>query len=249
MKRSCRNACLALFAFLQFTPAHGAQALPKCSQDHPGQQHRRESLLKRGDSRMTFSAAGHATKFAVERFRLQDLVTEADIERVSKQMYDFLVWKLGSPTAAASQWLTAGYQHFDKGYSDEAAGMLLGVIDFQKKDPELKLPKWMQDYIKAKVAESGEGIATALTAYGVPEPLAKLLGGLAEKELAKIADRNTVGVFMPKSFDVDNRLVDAAIAARRSASRSGSPAASGAGPKTGLPGNIRLPGGTKPRPR
>src|ERR1043166_8070870 len=99
----------------------GANAeLPKCSQDHPGKQHRLESVAKHGDSRMTLSVAGHTTKYAMERFNLDGLVTQAEIDRFfhlkngkgGGQMYNFLKWKLASPSAVSGQFVTAGYQHF-----------------------------------------------------------------------------------------------------------------------------------------
>src|SRR6266542_1196181 len=123
-----------------------AMSYPKCSQDHPNKEHRLESLTRRGDSRMLWSAAGHTVKYSVERFRIADLIDTNGWESCKKgrncpayfdEMYRFLVWKLGTPALGAAQWLSAGYEHFDKAYSDEAAGILLGLIDFRNVKPEI----------------------------------------------------------------------------------------------------------------
>jgi hypothetical protein len=88
-----------------------------------------ESLAKHGDARMGMSAAGHAALYAIQRFHLEDFkVSQADIDRAQKEVYEFLKWKLGSATAVAAQFVSAGYQHFDRAYSDEAAAALLGAI-------------------------------------------------------------------------------------------------------------------------
>lgn len=119
---------------------------PKCNRRHPGRQHRAESLAKRGDSRMGFSAAGHSVRYAIHRYGISDIVKEADIARADKDMYEFLKWKTGSASLLAAQWLTAGYQHYDS-HADEAAASLLGY-DLPGPKHQLRLPKELATYIK-----------------------------------------------------------------------------------------------------
>jgi hypothetical protein len=137
---------------------------PKCNRRHPGRQHRAESLAKRGDSRMGFSAAGHSVRYAIHRYGISDIVKEADIARADKDMYEFLKWKTGSASLLAAQWLTAGYQHYDS-HADEAAASLLGY-DLPGPKNQLRLPKELTEYIKKQVdsaaTESNSEICDAM---------------------------------------------------------------------------------------
>jgi len=89
------------------------------------------------------------------------------------------------------------------------------VFDFKAQKPELEVPKWMQSWIEQQVGKSGEAIAKLLESHGVPAVIAGPLGQKIEDALANVARHNAVGMFVPKSFNVDNRLVEAAITARR----------------------------------
>jgi hypothetical protein len=141
---------------------------PKCNRRHPGRQHRMESLAKQGDSRMGLSAAGHSVRYAIHRYSISDIVTEADIARADKDMYEFLKWKTGSASLLAAQWLTAGYQHYDS-HADEAAASLLGY-DLPGPRNQLGLPKELATYIKQQTdsaaAETNAEICGALFSEG-----------------------------------------------------------------------------------
>lgn len=193
-------------------PARG-QEYPACDQDHPNGARRAESLFKRGDVYMVRRLSGHTVLYATRRYGLQEHFDDEAIQVAAGKLYDFLKWKLGSPSLVALQWLSDGYQHFDKTYVDEAAAILLGVIEVDVGQPELRLPPFMQDWIMAQVGKTGEAIAAFLVTKGVPAPLAKILGDRVEQALADLYDRNLVGVYIPKSYDVDNRLVEAAVLA------------------------------------
>jgi hypothetical protein len=128
---------------------------PHCTRKHPGRQHRAESLVKQGDSRMALSAARHTVRYAIDRYGIQDIVTEADIDRADDDVYRFYSWKLGNPALVAAQWLTAGYQHFDS-HADEAAASLLGY-DLPGPGNVLRLPKVLTAWLKTQVdSASGE---------------------------------------------------------------------------------------------
>ena len=66
----------------------------------------------KGDSRTTRSVAGHTTAFAIKRFKIADLVTDDDVRRAQREMYDLLKWKLGNPTAVCVTYIGHGYGHF-----------------------------------------------------------------------------------------------------------------------------------------
>ena len=197
--------------------ATGARAgdLPNCKQDHPGRQNRLEDSIKKGDSEIAKKVAKHCVKYSIQRFGLDGLVSDAEIDNAKDRMYSFLKWKLGSPSAICGQWVSSGYGHFDKAYSDEAGALVLGIFQFEDKEPELKVPAWLQQSLVAKAGSSGPAIASLLASYGVPEVIAVPIGNTIAAELAKATERNTVGYYLPKEFDFDNRLLNAAVAARR----------------------------------
>lgn len=196
-------------------PAAFAGDLPNCKQNHPGRQNRVEDSIKKGDSEIARKVAKHCVKYSIQRYGLDGLVSEAEIDNAKSRMYSFLKWKLGSPSAVSGQWISSGYGHFDKAYSDEAGALVLGVFQFEDKEPELKVPAWLQKSLVAKAGSSGPGIAALLSSYGVPEVIAVPIGNKIAAELAKATERNTVGYYLPKEFDFDNRLLEAAVVARR----------------------------------
>ena len=188
--------------------------LPNCKQDHPGRQNRVEDSIKKGDAEIAKKVAKHCVKYAIQRFGLEGLVSDAEIDHAKDRMYSFLKWKLGSPSAVCGQWVSSGYGHFDRAYSDEAGALALGIFEFTDKEPELKVPAWLQKSLVAKAGSSGPAIASLLASYGVPEVIAMPIGNKIAAELAKATERNTVGYYLPKDFDFDNRLLNAAVAAR-----------------------------------
>lgn len=204
-------ACLA-FA-LRGECGEPAPDEPKCSQKHVGRQHRLESVAKRGDARMAKSAAGHAVAYAVERFRIADLVTEQDRTRATGQMYSFLKWKLGNPTAIAGQFITAGYQHFDKAYSDEAAAALLGfgIPGESGGQAEFQMPAKLVDLWLLVQQKVGIPLTAAVleAEYGIPAALS----GPVLQALAKVAAKQAkkLGFNMPKKFDFPNKLIHQTI--------------------------------------
>jgi hypothetical protein len=213
-----------------------AQA-PRCTQDHPGRQHRAESVLKRGDARMVLSAGGHATLYALQRYGLEGMFTDAEIKAAQEEMRDFLNWRNGSDAANAAQFVTAGYEHYDRAYSDEAAAMLLGLVTVHRgKQPDFVLPPWMLEYVKKNIKDpkNAQEIGAFLESeVGIPQPFATQLAQRALNEYAKLVPE-AVSLFMPKAWDVDNRLVEAALVARRNTATAG---------VTPTPRGVRVPAG------
>ena len=235
MPRLARTA-LALSLTLVMPAAARAGDRPSCDQNHPNAQNRAEDALKKGDSEIAKKVAKHCVKYAIQRWNLEGLVSEAEVDAAKDRLYSFLKWKLGSPSAVCGQWVSAGYGHFDKAYSDEAGALLIGIFRFEEKQPEILVPPWLQKTLVAEAASTGPAIAAVLSTYGVPEAVAKPLGDKLAAELAKATERNTVGYYLPKEFDYDNRLLDAAVAARRAH------AAQAVDPKSGP----EKPQGTRP---
>lgn len=183
---------------------------------HRPQSTRADQVRRHGDAKMTKRVANHTVKEAILRYELKDLVSDQEVDRAKGEMYNFLKWKLGGPSAIAGQYVSSGYNHFEKAYTDEAAAMLLGVISFANKEPELVMPEWMQTYLKVQAGASGVAIAAFLQGYGVPAPIAAAIGSKVAEELTQTVQRN-VKAFIPKSYDVDNRIVRVAIKARQEA--------------------------------
>jgi hypothetical protein len=98
------------------------------------------------------SAAGHATLYAIERFGMGSLnFSQDDIRRAQPEVYEFLKWKLGSPAAIAAQFIAAGYQHFDRSYSDKAAAALLGTdLPSGQNGAQMTLSPWFHSALEAE---------------------------------------------------------------------------------------------------
>ncbi len=193
-------------------------SMPPCTQHHPGREHRIEAVAKAGDAHMAMSAAGHATLYAIQRFHLENVYL--DIDHAQREVYEFLKWKMGNPAAIAAQFIAAGYQHFDRAYSDEAAAALLGTdLPSEQNGAQMTLSSNFTAKLKEEIDKDlGPGASYGgieeeiILGYGAPEPIAyQIATALA---VYKAGQMPRVGFNMPKSWDIDNRLVEAMIAAR-----------------------------------
>ncbi len=153
------EAALALCALAAPATASAQQSYPKCTQDHPGRSQRALKFpAVWGDTRVLKSVASHTVKYAIVRYGIQDLVQPPDIEHATKEMYDFFSWKYGNPTLVASQWVTAGYQHFDH-HADEAAAALLGM-ELPGPGAQVRLPKELTQWLHAQVDTAAQSSST-----------------------------------------------------------------------------------------
>ncbi len=214
MKNNPKVLLTAAAVLLCYLVGVSLNELAEAHGKHRPRATRVDQVRRHGDAKMTKRIAGHTIKEAILRYKLEEIVAQEDIERGKKEMYNFLKWKLGGPGAVAGQYVSSGYDHFEKAYTDEAGGILLGVISFANKEPELVMPKWMQDYLKVQAGATGPAIAKYLESEGVPKELAAKIGQKVAEALVAGVERN-VAAFMPKSYDIDNRLVRAAIRAKK----------------------------------
>ncbi|HEY7726866.1 MAG TPA: hypothetical protein VID50_00265 [Candidatus Eisenbacteria bacterium] len=245
MTRTTQQALAAGIAALFLVCGAGAASAkeyPKCQLSHPGRADRAKRLLADGDTEVCKSIAKHVVKYAIAKYGLEGVVTnEAEIKEARKEMYDFLKWKLGNPSAVAAQWVSAGYKHFDKAYSDEAGAAALGS-DLPGPGAELKLPRELSAWLKAKVDSVGmssegeaslcdqltgggegpaSGPAGAPGGEGEDDAGSALLGVGCEltlsavKEALKLAiDRIGISLSTGTHWDISNRSVELMAYAR-----------------------------------
>jgi hypothetical protein len=172
---------------------------PNCDQNHPNRQNRLEDSVKKGDSEIAKKVAKHVVKYSIQRFALEGMFTDAEYDNAKERMYSFLKWKLGSPSAICGQWVSSGYGHFDKAYSDEAGALLIGIFRFEDKDPEIQVPAWLQKTLVAEAGSTGPAIAAALANYGVPEVIAKPIGDKIAAELPRSRSATRSATTCPRS--------------------------------------------------
>src|SRR6267143_6035201 len=166
-----------------------------------------------GDSKISMDVVHRTTSYAIDRYKLKDLVKDADIKHAHKELYEFLKWKLGSPTAIAAQYAGAGYSHFQKAYSDEAAAALMGAELPGDGSPGMTLPKTVTEHLKALLTNGIDRASADLQQRGIPPEVSKLVLNQLAQAGGKSIDR--IGFNMPKNWDIDNRLVETLIEARR----------------------------------
>ncbi len=163
---------MKLFWALLFGEIFGLQLLLSASpagafshktlQDAPGKAKRAAECAK-GDTKQVKQIIRRTIKHAKEKYKLTDGLLEdlEDTKRAEKEMYDFLNWRMGSPSAVCGQYTTAGQKHFDKGYSDEAAAALLGM-QLPGEGRALKLPKRVSAQLKAQIKSCADQVASAV---------------------------------------------------------------------------------------
>ena len=177
-----------------------------------GKTQRAMECATKGDSKVSKKAVKKVVAAAIKKWNIAHLVDEQKIKVARKEVYEFLKWKLGSPTAICGQYIGAGTKHFIKGYNDEAAAALLGVKLPGDGSVEMKLPASLTKVLQASVEAQGAGAKAYLLAqYGIPPQVSGLiinkLQGAAKKSIGRL------GFNMPKSWDIDNRLVEGLIKA------------------------------------
>lgn len=211
---------IALFAVAlgaHSRPCTADPVYPPCNQSHPGRQHRAESVAKRGDARMTQSVAGHIVLYAIQRYGLTSLVNRADTDRASQATYEFLKWKLGNASAVATQFVGAGYQHFDKAYVDEAGAALMG-FDLPKEKDGHSMFYLPPDLLKAwdvteRLGNAGRAYFLQYY-YGIPAGQTKqVMDAIQDKKLGLVRH---LGFSFPKQYDFPNGLLMTSIETRRS---------------------------------
>lgn len=113
----------------------------------------------KGDTKVVRKIVSNTIKHAKERFKLTGgLVNDTDTKRAQKEMYDFLNWKIGSPSAVCGQYITAGQKHFNKGYSDEAAAALLGMELPGAGRAEYGMSKKTSEELKARIKDCAKQV-------------------------------------------------------------------------------------------
>jgi hypothetical protein len=169
-----------------------------------------------GDTKTLHKIVEHTTAYAVEHYKITDLVTKKDVERANDEMYAFLKWKMGSPTAAAAQYTTAGYSHFEKAYGDEATAALLGFELPREKGghAEFIIPPVLIQLRLVVAKATNQLAAKALQdTYGIPAFISVMvLNALAEQEANSL---KRLGINLPHDYDFPNGLLQLTIEARR----------------------------------
>jgi hypothetical protein len=163
------TTALSLVGLLALAPDMGAQGpplRPDTIQDHPGRDWRvRKTTLGRwGDTKVTRYVAEHVVRYAEHRYAIEDIVTPTDRARANGEMYAFLSWKYGNPSAVTAQWISAGYGHFDH-HADEGAIALLGGdlpgpgnVAYVPKE----VSKWLTEQVKAMATDDKKGLCALL---------------------------------------------------------------------------------------
>lgn len=163
----------------------------KTLQDAP-EKAKRAAECAKGDTRQVKHIISRTIKHAKDRYKLTDglLDDPKDTKRAEKEMYDFLNWRMGSPSAVCGQYTTAGQKHFDKGYSDEAAAALLGM-ELPGAGKSLKLPKRVSAQLKAQIKSCADQVAGAVKGEAPASPVPASAAPASKSTKDKVTDKVT----------------------------------------------------------
>lgn len=252
MRYSSGKAIFALFMGLVVASGVPATAQKWKVKDPLKSAERTMESVTEGDTKKSKEIVSHTIGYAIDHYKLKDIISKADIDRAHGDLYDFLKWEMGSPTAIAGQYTTAGYEHFERRFGDEAAASLMGVdLPGENGKPDIVLPKTVATLFKAVVDSLGVQAAAQLQQqYGLPVAVSKEVVGMLTGAGKQAIDH--LGFNMPKSWDIDNRLVDAMVYIRRhppadkpataTAGSSGKGTPAGSSPAAGSGGKPASPG-------
>ncbi len=189
---------------------------PLVDPTYAGRAERVKKCATKGDARVSKSISTKVVMHAIEKYQIEDLVDKEDIKAARKEVYEFLKWKLGNPSAICAEYIGSGLRHFKRAYSDEAAAALLGYTLPGKNGAEIQLPKELAEALKQSYKEAGDSLAKTLQdEYGIPPEAT----GLVVDAVRKYADKATdnLGFNVPKGWDFDNKLLDLEIKLKRKA--------------------------------
>ncbi len=200
----------------------GAALLPLCFSLHnpslavAGELERAAKCSTKGDTKVSKSIAQRVVKYAIKKYEIADLVDDAGVKNARKQVYAFLKWKLGNPSAVCAQYITAGQKHFNKAYSDEAAAALLGfdLPDEKAGRATFQLPPELVDFwmMTEKLQNTGKAYVLQYY-YGIPAFLTKQILDTQTELTGKVLKK--VGFNIPKKYDFPNETVLVTIEAKR----------------------------------
>lgn len=193
--------------------AKGAVEGVKDAATHPG----RSAECAKGDTKVVREISQRTVKYAKNKWKIGDLVTDQDSKRAESEMYEFFKWKLGNPTTVCGQYVTAGYDHFNKAYGDEAAAALLGFDLPNEKagHSELWLPPAVVDVYTAVEKKVAIPIAAKYieAQTGIPAFVSEMVLKRVAEEEGKVLKR--MGINIPKKYDFPNGMVQLTIDAKR----------------------------------
>lgn len=183
-----------------------------------GKTERAAKCVTKGDAKVSKRIAKKMVAHAIKKYEIADLVGDEEaIKKARKEVYGFLKWKLGNPTAICGQYVTAGQKHFNKAYGDEAAAALMGFDLPNEKagHSQFYLPPQLVELRLAVlktvvIPAAAKGLEAA---YGIPAPIAEILLKAYAEEEAKVLKR--LGFNIPQKYDFPNGLLQTAIDAKR----------------------------------
>jgi hypothetical protein len=183
---------------------------------HAGKVERAAKCATKGDAKVSKSIAKKMVKHAIKKYEIADLVDDQTTKGAKKEVYAFLKWKLGNPSAICAQYVTAGQKHFNKAYGDEAAAALLGFNLPNEKAGRatFQLPPELVDFwmMTEKLQNAGKAYVLQYY-YRIPAFLTKRILDEQTELTGKVLKK--VGFNIPKKYDFPNETVLVAIEAKR----------------------------------
>ena len=181
-----------------------------------GKVERAAKCATKGDAKVSKSIAKKLVKHAIKKYAIEDLVDEQTTKRAKKEVYGFLKWKLGNPTAICAQYVTAGQKHYNKAYGDEAAAALLGFNLPNEKAGRatFQLPPELVDFwvMTEKLQNAGKAYVLQYY-YRIPAPLTKKILDTQTELTARVLKQT--GFNIPSDYDFSNEMLLVAIEAKR----------------------------------
>ncbi len=181
-----------------------------------GKAERAAKCATKGDAKVSKSIAKKMINHAIKQYEIADLVDDQTAKRAKKEVYAFLKWKLGNPSAICAQYVTGGQKHFNKAYGDEAAAALLGFNLPNEKAGRatFQLPPELVDLWVMTEKLKNAGKAYLLQAFfGIPPGLSRLVLDEITEQQGKVIKH--LGFNIPKDYDFPNQMVQATIEAKR----------------------------------
>jgi hypothetical protein len=181
-----------------------------------GMSERAAKCATKGDAKTSKAIAKKVVNQAMKQYDLRDLADGAVQKAAATEVYEFLKWKLGNPSAICAQYITAGQKHFNKAYADEAAAALVGInLPNEKAGRAMfQLPPEIVDLWAMTEKLKNAGKAYLLQAFlGVPSGLSRQVLNEITEQKAKVIKR--LGFNIPRDYDFPTQLLLVTIDVKR----------------------------------
>jgi hypothetical protein len=112
-----------------------------------GSAHRLQNCARLGGVGLARRLATRIVHQAARSYDLETLVSPGDLSAARVRLARLVVWRLGSPQRVCDLYVRRGAEPFVRRFADDAAAILLGLVDVDGERPTYRLPRHLVGFL------------------------------------------------------------------------------------------------------